>query len=42
MPSPLFITIAFIIFAGGIYFIIRMAIKGAEDLPKRKKRIEPK
>lgn len=38
-----FILIAFIILAGGIFFIIWLAMKGSENLPKnKKKRWEPK
>jgi len=43
MATTLFVTIAFLLFAGGIYLIIRLAMKGAEELPKKKKkRWEPK
>lgn len=43
MASALFITTAFILFAGGIYLIIRSAMKESEKLPKKKKkRWEPK
>lgn len=43
MVSTLFVFIAFILFAGRIYLIIRGAMKGSENIPKnKKKKWEPK
>lgn len=43
MPNFYFVAIAFFIFAGGIYLIIRLAMKGSSELlTKKKKRWEPK